>query len=128
MVVPLEGHGRILGAISFLSSNPGRCYTKTDLFLAEDLASRAALALENALVSTGRGLCSGLRERRHRESGKESSRCSLCDIGMPEEDGYSIGMPEEDGYSLIARLRAGAPEQGGQLPAIALMAFNTEGP
>jgi CheY-like chemotaxis protein len=34
-----------------------------------------------------------------------------------------IGMPEQDGYALIKRLRALAPERGGQTPAVALTAF-----
>ncbi|NEP18389.1 MAG: response regulator [Leptolyngbya sp. SIO4C1] len=34
-----------------------------------------------------------------------------------------IGMPEMDGYSLIQQIRALSPEQGGQLPAIALTAY-----
>ena len=55
MVVPLESHGRILGAISFLSSSPERHYTKSDLFLAEDLARRAALAVENAFLYRSSG-------------------------------------------------------------------------
>lgn len=34
-----------------------------------------------------------------------------------------IGMPGEDGYSLMRRLRHLPPEQGGQIPAIALTAY-----
>ncbi|WP_143467699.1 GAF domain-containing protein [Leptolyngbya ohadii] len=34
-----------------------------------------------------------------------------------------IGMPEMDGYMLIRQVRALAPEQGGQIPAIALTAY-----
>jgi CheY-like chemotaxis protein len=34
-----------------------------------------------------------------------------------------IGMPEEDGYMLIRRIRALPPEQGGNVPALALTAF-----
>lgn len=34
-----------------------------------------------------------------------------------------IGMPEEDGYTLLRRVRALPPEQGGQIPAIALTAY-----
>jgi CheY-like chemotaxis protein len=34
-----------------------------------------------------------------------------------------IGMPEEDGYSLIHRIRALQPEQGGNTPAIALTGY-----
>lgn len=34
-----------------------------------------------------------------------------------------IGMPGEDGYALIRQIRALAPEQGGQTPALALTAY-----
>jgi CheY-like chemotaxis protein len=34
-----------------------------------------------------------------------------------------IGMPEEDGYSLIRKVRALPREQGGQIPAVALTAY-----
>ena len=37
-----------------------------------------------------------------------------------------IGMPEEDGYSLISRIRAIEVERGTPLPAIALTAFARE--
>ncbi len=46
MAVPLVAHGRTLGAISFI----GERYTEQDLAFAEALASRAALAVENALL------------------------------------------------------------------------------
>jgi PAS domain S-box-containing protein len=34
-----------------------------------------------------------------------------------------IGMPQEDGYSLIRKVRALAPERGGYMPAVALTAY-----
>jgi len=34
-----------------------------------------------------------------------------------------IGMPEEDGYSLIKRVRKLSPEEGGSIPAIALTGY-----
>jgi PAS domain S-box-containing protein len=34
-----------------------------------------------------------------------------------------IGMPEEDGYALIHKVRALAPERGGYIPAVALTAY-----
>ncbi len=34
-----------------------------------------------------------------------------------------IGMPDEDGYSLIRKLRSQPPEQGGKIPAAALTAY-----
>jgi PAS domain S-box-containing protein len=48
MIVPLSVQGRVLGAITFISAESGRHYTETDLAFAEDLAHRAALAVENA--------------------------------------------------------------------------------
>lgn len=38
-----------------------------------------------------------------------------------------IGMPEMDGYTLIQHVRTLSPEQGGQIPAIALTAYAREG-
>jgi CheY-like chemotaxis protein len=37
-----------------------------------------------------------------------------------------LGMPEEDGYTLIRELRNLEPEIGGQIPAIALTACTTQ--
>jgi len=47
MVLPLAARGRTLGAISLISSRPGR-YGADELALAEALADGAALALDNA--------------------------------------------------------------------------------
>lgn len=47
IVVPLVARGRILGAISLVSSQPGR-YHADDRVMAEDLGHRAALAIDNA--------------------------------------------------------------------------------
>ena len=48
MIVPLVVRGRTLGAISFITAESGRRYQPADLVLAEELAHRAALAVENA--------------------------------------------------------------------------------
>jgi PAS domain S-box-containing protein len=48
MCVPLLAHGRTLGAITFIAAESGRVYGKQDLALAEELARRAATAIENA--------------------------------------------------------------------------------
>ncbi|MEA5503503.1 ATP-binding protein [Halotia wernerae UHCC 0503] len=47
MVVPLLVHERKLGTIVFASAQPGRKYTKADLAMVEELAQRAALAIDN---------------------------------------------------------------------------------
>jgi PAS domain S-box-containing protein len=48
MIVPLVASGRTMGAISLVSAESGRHFGETDLRLAEDLARRAALAVDNA--------------------------------------------------------------------------------
>ncbi|HEV7193508.1 MAG TPA: GAF domain-containing SpoIIE family protein phosphatase [Jatrophihabitantaceae bacterium] len=48
MVVPLAARGRVLGAISILSAESERGYGPEDLAIAEDLARRAAIAIDNA--------------------------------------------------------------------------------
>ena len=46
--VPLPGRDGTLGVISFVASDSGRHYGPDDLRLAQDLANRAAVAVENA--------------------------------------------------------------------------------
>lgn len=48
IVTPLVARGRILGAISFVTAESGRRYSAADLSLAEDVAHRAAIAIDNA--------------------------------------------------------------------------------
>lgn len=46
--VPLTAHRRTIGALSFVSAESGRQYTDEDLEFAQDMASRAAMAIENS--------------------------------------------------------------------------------
>jgi PAS domain S-box-containing protein len=48
MIVPLAARGRIIGAITFGAVESGRHYTAEDLRVAEELATSAALAIDNA--------------------------------------------------------------------------------
>ena len=48
MIVPLVARGRTFGALSFISAESDRRYGPEDLALAEDLARRAAVAVDNA--------------------------------------------------------------------------------
>ena len=48
MRVPLRIHDRVLGVLLLANAQPGRAYTGRDLALAEDIARRCALAIENA--------------------------------------------------------------------------------
>ncbi len=48
LTVPLKARGKLLGAVTFVSTQRERSYRSAEVQLAEDLAARAALALDNA--------------------------------------------------------------------------------
>ncbi len=50
LIAPLRARGRTLGAITFAYAGSHRRYRKADLDLAMELAARAALAVDNALL------------------------------------------------------------------------------
>src|SRR4051794_93023 len=48
MIVPLRARGRVIGALTLLSTRDGRHYGEQDLVFAETLAQRFALAIDNS--------------------------------------------------------------------------------
>jgi PAS domain S-box-containing protein len=48
MIAPLVARGQVLGTITFVSAESEHCYDHEDLTLAEELARRVALAIDNA--------------------------------------------------------------------------------
>ncbi|SDP08918.1 SpoIIE family protein phosphatase [Actinacidiphila guanduensis] len=48
MIVPLRARGKVLGIVSFLRSRNPAPFSSVDVFLAEELAARTALSLDNA--------------------------------------------------------------------------------
>jgi PAS domain S-box-containing protein len=56
-------------------------------------------------------------------AGSASEAMELIRAGRPDVLVCDIGMQEEDGYSLIRRLRAIEKKEGGVLPAVALSAY-----
>jgi len=79
MSVPLLARGRILGAITLVSSDPGRRYDEEDLLLVENLAYRCALAVDNARLY-----------RDHSEIARVLQR-SLLPPHLPEIPGVEVG-------------------------------------
>ena len=76
MLVPLKARGRIIGIVVFASLDPGRRYGADDLVLAEDLARRAALALDNARLYEDLGASRARCRPRCCRSGCRSSSAS----------------------------------------------------
>ncbi len=64
IIMPLKARNRVLGAITFAGAESGRRFTEKDLTLAEELARRAALAVDNArLYADAQRLNEQLEER-----------------------------------------------------------------
>lgn len=61
LAVPLAVRGRVLGALTLVRTAPGARFPPVDLALAEEIAARVALALENARLSEELG--AHLRDR-----------------------------------------------------------------
>ena len=54
IIVPLRSRGRVLGALSFVNESEGSSFDEEDLEVAEELAARAAAAVENARLYRSR--------------------------------------------------------------------------
>ena len=53
LIVPMIARGRTLGALTLISSQPGRRYDEADQALAMELATRSAIAIDNAQLYRG---------------------------------------------------------------------------
>jgi CheY-like chemotaxis protein/two-component sensor histidine kinase len=76
-----------------------------------------------------RELCTAILEQYGARVTAVASASEALDViqqSQPDVLVSDIGMPQEDGYSLIARIRDLQAEQGGQIPAIALTAYARE--
>lgn len=92
MVVPLESRGRALGALTLVAAESGRYFGEADLRLAEDLAHRAAVAIENAEL---------YRElRQFRETLDRTADCVfMCDPRSLRFTYINQGAIDQVGYS-----------------------------
>ena len=83
MVVPLRARGRSLGAMTLVAAESGRHFDRDDLALAEDLARRAGLAIDNAMLF-----------RREHEAAVILQR-SLLPQSLPQVDGLEFAVRYE---------------------------------
>src|SRR5215204_1258710 len=109
MIVPLVARGRALGAISFVSAESRWRYGQADLELAEELARRAALAVDNARLyrdrsEVARTLQEGLLPPRLPdvpgvEVGLSYVSAGEVDVGGDFYDLFDTKMVDQDGSS-----------------------------
>jgi signal transduction histidine kinase len=109
MLVPLVARNHVLGAIGLISSDPDRQLTEEDLAEANDLALRAALALDNARL---------YREAQEANQAKTNLLAVIShDLRTPlnsiigHADLLSLGIPDklsDAGLERVERIRVGA--------------------
>ena len=142
MIVPLRARGRVIGDLALAMAESGRRYGEEDLALAQQLADRCALALDNARLYAelhrGRGRRAHGRARRSTRSSAASptrspprrptARWSTPTTPRCGDPGYDsveellsaapgqIAAPlrdaDEDGGPLVDRAAPGAPRDG----------------
>ena len=110
LVVPLVARGRTLGTITLVSAESGWHYGPADLEIAEELARRAALAVDNA------------RLYRERSETVRALQGSLLPSSLPDVPGVEVGLRYlpageadvggdfYDIFDTTVRCRKGSPE------------------
>jgi PAS domain S-box-containing protein len=109
IIVPLVARGRTLGAITLVSAESGQRYGPAELELAEELARRAALAVDNARLYRGRSeiartlqeglLPSSLPEVPGVEVGLRYLSMGEVDVGGDFYDLFDVRMVDQNGVS-----------------------------
>ncbi len=98
MIVPLPVRNRVIGTISFVISGPERRFDAMDLSLAEDLARRAAIAIDNAWLYRKAQQEIAVRTRTDREMRVSETRFRT----MIEQSPLSTQIFSPDGYLIQA--------------------------
>jgi PAS domain S-box-containing protein len=114
MIVPLNARGRTLGAQTFVSTVEGRHYRRVHLELAEEMARRAALALENAnLYADAQRLNAELENTVSRRTAQlQASNARLRDeVAERQEAQRRLEESQAQLRRLSAHLQAGREEE-----------------
>ena len=112
MVVPLLARGRVLGTITCVLGHGTRRYSAADLALAEELASRAALALDNArLYQEARAAQTALQQARDALEQHVQERTVALERAMAEHQRLEQEAQRMQHFALLGRLAAGVSHE-----------------
>jgi PAS domain S-box-containing protein len=125
ITAPLRAHGRTLGALTLVTAESGRRLSEADLALAEDLARRAALAIDNArLYEAQREIAHTLQQsllpgRLVQPPGMEiAARYRPAGLGAEVGGDFYDAWPIEDGYAIAIGDVAGKGASAAALTAL----------
>jgi len=110
LCVPVKSHGTVVGALTFATSESGRTYDAQDLQMAEDLAHRVAVAIENS------NLLAALRETdRRKDEFLATLAHELRNPLAPVSNALQVMRLADGGSGITAELRAVMERQVQQL-------------
>lgn len=101
IIAPFTARSGVLGAISFIWAESNRRYTEEDLALAQDLARRAGVAIENArLYQRERGIAETLQRSLLRRQMPEFPGMTIASRYLPARQEAEIGGDWYDAMAL----------------------------
>ena len=125
ITAPLRAHGRTLGALTLVAAESGRRFSEADLAVADDLARRAALAIDNArLYEAQREIAHTLQQSLLpgtlvQPPGMEiAARYRPAGIGAEVGGDFYDAWPVADGYALAIGDVAGKGPAAAALTAL----------
>jgi PAS domain S-box-containing protein len=112
IVVPLLARGRVLGALTCVLGEGPRRYGPADLTLAEDLAHRAALALDNArLYAAAQAARTALAQANTVLEQRVEERSAALEHAMAERHRLEQETQRAEHFALLGRLAAGVSHE-----------------
>jgi signal transduction histidine kinase len=98
MVVPMLARGHVVGCMTFVSADSERRYAADDLALADDLATRCALAVDNARLyrAAQQARAESLAARRDAERGRGVAETAQAVADQARGEAVEFGLRAQD--------------------------------
>ncbi|HLW48481.1 MAG TPA: anti-sigma factor antagonist [bacterium] len=127
MTIPLTARGRVLGAIGLISAESGRRYDPDDLAFAEQLAHRAAMAVDNARLHEAETAARRKAEQlAGRMSRLQAFTAALSEALTPERVGHVALQQVVDELGAGAAALCLADDDTGKLSLVATRGYSAD--